>query len=1099
MSRTTVTQSYVARVVGVWRLMLITLGVGLLAACGGGSGPSVEASNPSVSLKSVEVTPVNSQLAAGTSVQMSATAIYSDGTFADVTGKVSWTSSNTAVASVSATQGLATALTPGSATVSAAFDGQTGSTSVTVTAAELISIEVTPAAPSVASGIKLQVTATGIFSDHSTQDLTRQVSWTSSNTAVAPISNAAGSNGLVSTAAVGNATLTAISGSVTGSTGLTVSAAVLSSIEVTPTSPSAANGVQEQLAATGIFSDNSKQDLTTQVTWSSSNGAVAVVSNLTGKRGWVSNVGVGAATVFAALNGVSGSTTVTVTAATLVSIQVTPVNPSIANGLSEQFVATGIYSDNSTQNLTAQATWSSSNSGVATVSNADGSQGRVSSAGLGVTSIAAAVGNISASTTLTVSAAVLASIQVTPANPSLASGLTEQFMATGTYTDNSTQNLTTQVTWSSSNTAAATVSNATGSQGLASSAGLGVTSVSATLGNISGSGQLTVSAATLASIQVTPASPSVPKGLTQQLTATGIYTDKSTQNLTTQVTWSSSNTGVATVSNAGGSQGLASAVALGGTTITAISGGISGSTTLTVTAAALVSIQVTPASSMLFDGLSEELTATGTFSDNSTQDVTTQVTWSSADAAVAIVSNATGSQGLVTAVGMGRVTLSATRGGVSGGTSVTDSNGWTWVGGSNTVNQSGLYGTLKTGVAGNGPGARGLAATWTDAAGNLWLFGGQGYDSTRTSGQLNDLWKYSPSAQLWTWEGGSNTVGAAGIYQPLGMPRARSGAVTWTDAAGHFWLFGGGGFDINDNETLLDDLWTYDPTKGVWVWENGPVTGGLPGVYPAQPGVALASSLPGARNGAVGWTDGTGRLWLFGGSGLDSIGALGDLNDLWMFDPTLNQWTWEGGSNTSRAAGVYGKQGTASADNAPGARSSPVAWVDGTGNFWLFGGIGYDSNGVFGALNDLWEYTASTQLWTWVSGSNTISGPGNYGMVGTAAASNVPGARYYAVSWTDKTGNLWLFGGVGDASAGTYGTLGDLWMFNPGTGWWTWESGSNTAGMVGTYGSGVANGIPGAREAPSGWVDGGGNLWLFGGAGSDARGTTGFLNDLWEY
>lgn len=1094
-----VTQSCVAMAVGVWRLMLIVLGVGLLAACGGGSGTSVEAGNTSVSLKSVEVTPANGHVAAGTSVQMSATAIYSDGSIVDITGQVSWTSSNTAVASVSAVQGLAAALAPGSATVSAAFNGQTGSTSVTVTAAELVSIEVTPAAPSVANGMKLQVTATGVFSDHSTQDLTRQVSWASSNTAVASISTAAGSNGLVSTAAVGNATLTATSGSITGSTGLTVSAAVLSSIEVTPTSPSAAKGVQEQLAATGIFSDNSKQDLTTQVTWSSSNGAVAVVSNLTGKQGWVSNVGGGAATVFAALNGVSGSTTVTVTAATLVSVQVTPVNPNIANGLSEQWVATGIYSDNSTQNLTAQATWSSSNSGVATVSNAAGSQGLVSSAGLGVTSIAAAVGNLSASTTLTVSAAVLASIQVTPAHPSLASGLTEQFTATGTYTDNSTQNLTTQVTWSSSNTAAATVSNASGSQGLASSAGLGVTSMSATLGNISGSGQLTVTAATLASIQVTPGSPSVAKGLTQQLAATGIYTDKSTQNLTTQVTWSSSSTGVATVSNAGGSQGLASAVALGGTTITAISGGISGSTTLTVTAAALVSIQVTPVNSMLFDGLSEGLTATGTFSDNSTQDVTTQVTWSSADAAVAIVSNASGSQGLVTAVGMGRVTLCATRGGVSGSTSVTDSNGWTWVGGSNTVNQSGLYGTVKTAAAGNVPGARGLAATWTDAAGNLWLFGGQGNDSAGGSGELNDLWMYSPGTQQWTWEGGSNVVSAQGLYQPLGTPGARSAAVNWTDAAGHFWLFGGGGFDGNGDQSVLDDLWTYDPTRGVWVWENGPSVGGSFGVYPPQPGVALANSLPSARNGAVGWTDSAGHLWLFGGFGFDSTGGEGQLNDLWMFDPALNQWTWEGGSNTARAQGVYGKQGTAGAGNAPGARSFAVTWVDGAGNFWVFGGDGYDSNGVLGALNDLWAYNPSTQLWSWVSGSNTISGPGSYGMVGTPAASNVPGARYYAVSWTDKTGHLWLFGGVGDASAGTFGALGDLWMFNPGTGLWTWESGSNTAGMVGNYGSGVANGVPGARQTASGWLDGAGNLWLFGGVGSDARGTTGFLNDLWEY
>ena len=96
----------------------------------------------------------------------------------------------------------------------------------------------------------------------------------------------------------------------------------------------------------------------------------------------------------------------------------------------------------------------------------------------------------------------------------------------------------------------------------------------------------------------------------------------------------------------------------------------------------------------------------------------------------------------------------------------------------------------------------------------------------------------------------------------------------------------------------------------------------------------------------------------------------------------------------------------------------------------------------------------------------------------------MPGARYYANSWTDKNGNLWLFGGVGDASGGDVGTLSDLWMYNPGTGLWTWESGSNTVGAVGTYGNGVSNGDPGRREGAAGWRDGAGNC---GCSGAPAR------------
>ena len=157
---------------------------------------------------------------------------------------------------------------------------------------------------------------------------------------------------------------------------------------------------------------------------------------------------------------------------------------------------------------------------------------------------------------LTVSAAVLQSIAVTPANPSVPNGETEQFTATGTYSDNSTQNLTSQVTWASATTSVATISNASGSQGLATGVAMGPSTISATLNGVAGSTVLTVSAAVLQSIAVSPANPSVPKGETEQFTATGTYSDNSTQNLTSQVTWASATTSVATISNAVGNAGL---------------------------------------------------------------------------------------------------------------------------------------------------------------------------------------------------------------------------------------------------------------------------------------------------------------------------------------------------------------------------------------------------------------------------------------------------------------------------------------------------------------------------------------------------------------
>ena len=170
----------------------------------------------------------------------------------------------------------------------------------------------------------------------------------------------------------------------------------------------------------------------------------------------------------------------------------------------------------------------------------------------------------------------LSAITVTPANSSVAKGLTQAFIATGIYTDNSTQDLTASVTWSSSNTAAATIT----SGGLATGASVGSTTIKATLGSVSGSTVLTITAPQLVSLAVTPANGSVSVNGTQAYTATGTYTDTSTQNLTASVTWSSSNTAAATITTAG----VATGVAVGSTTIQANLGVIGGSTGLTVTA-----------------------------------------------------------------------------------------------------------------------------------------------------------------------------------------------------------------------------------------------------------------------------------------------------------------------------------------------------------------------------------------------------------------------------------------------------------------------------------------------------------------------------------
>ncbi len=202
--------------------------------------------------------------------------------------------------------------------------------------------------------------------------------------------------------------------------------------------------------------------------------------------------------------GVSSPSGSASSSAQLVAISITPTNPTIAQNTVQLFTATGIYSDSSTQDLTASVTWSSSDTNVATASGVAStssdpttvqlSNGRAYAYGknAGKTTVTATSGSTSGSATLTVTNATLVSLAVTPANPSIANGTTKQFKATGTFSDNTTQDLTTTVVWSSSNTGVATIS----SSALATAAAVGSTTITATSGGISGTDNLTVTAST---------------------------------------------------------------------------------------------------------------------------------------------------------------------------------------------------------------------------------------------------------------------------------------------------------------------------------------------------------------------------------------------------------------------------------------------------------------------------------------------------------------------------------------------------------------------------------------------------------------------------
>ncbi len=569
-------------------------------------------------------------------------------------------------------------------TLLAGCSGSSSSSGGTTTA-PLTSISVAPSAQSISQNATQQFTATGNYSDSTTQDLTSVATWSSNSIAVSI--NSSG----VATGVTGgsSATITATSSGINGTASLTVSAApganaTLSSITVAPNVASIAKGATQQLTATGHYSDSTTLDLTTSATWTSSNTAVSTISSNGGLATGVAWSGGGDVTMTATSSGaISGTAKMTVTAK-LESITVTSALSSIVQYTTQQFTATGHYSDNTTRDLTATTTWSSGNSAV-TINSSGLATGATAG---GPVTITATSNGVSGTKDLSVTPIIAP--QGTLANPSLITMPYNQgqilMSASGTptsYYKFITTASISKITLTNSLAAPAPapqvsviIGGATPTTwyaGWSCSPATGVPPVTCTGTAIAASNQVFITVTNASgnptsftldipptSITVASSTASIPNNTTQQFTATGIYNSGPSRVLTSLSTWSSDNTTIATVNNSG----VASSVAVGGpVTMTATYAGVSGMANLTVNSATLSSIAVTSSTAAIPNGSTQQFTATGTYSDASTKDLSAAVTWTTSDAATATIS----STGLATGVAVGGpVTMTAAMGGVSG-------------------------------------------------------------------------------------------------------------------------------------------------------------------------------------------------------------------------------------------------------------------------------------------------------------------------------------------------------------------------------------------------------------------------------------------------
>ena len=390
------------------------------------------------------------------------------------------------------------------------------------------------------------------------------------------------------------------------------------------------------------------------VTWTSGAAGVATVDG----SGLVTGRAAGFAAITATCEGKSGSAAVTVAApppAPVASVSVSPASASVSVGQTVQLAATP--KDANGNPLTGRTvTWSSGNSGVATVS----ASGIVTGVSPGAATITAASEGKSGTAAVTVSSVPVASVAVSPTSASVSVGQTVQLAATPKDANGNPLTGRT-VTWSSGNTAVATVS----ASGLVTGVSAGAATITAASEGQSGSAAITVTSVPVASVAVSPASASVQTGQAVQLTATPKDANGNPLSGRT-IVWMSSNTAAATVNTSGRVTG----VAAGSATITATSEGKSGTAAITVTAppapAPVATVAVSPASASVAAGQAVQLSAVTKDSAGTVLTGRT-VTWASSNSGIASVSGS----GFVTGVTVGAATITATSEGKSGTAAIT--------------------------------------------------------------------------------------------------------------------------------------------------------------------------------------------------------------------------------------------------------------------------------------------------------------------------------------------------------------------------------------------------------------------------------------------
>ncbi|MDB4913260.1 MAG: hypothetical protein JWM95_904 [Gemmatimonadetes bacterium] len=485
---------------------------------------------------------------------------------------VVWSVSDATKASITA-DGLVTGIAAGTVTISASAEGKTGSATLVI--AQMPVALVALSAPSAIRVGESAPTIAILTSANGTVLENRPISWSSSSPAVARVSV----SGLITGVAEGTATISATSEGKVGTTTVTVSNPV-DAISISPTSATVAIGATTSLVARVV--DNTGALLMDRtVTWSSSDPAKAVVS----QSGTVTGVGAGTVTITAAAEGRSATAAITVGVpappAAVSTVTLSPLTVSVPVGTTTTL--TPVLKDALGNTLAGRVvTWSSTDPTRATVN----SSGVVTGVAPGLVAILATSEGKTGNAAVTVVAAPVSSVTLTPPTSTIYVGYAGQITATLKDASNNTLGGRT-IAWASSDPAKAVVNGTGGVTGIAA----GAVTITATSEGVSGTANVTIVPSPVVTVVFSSAVTNIAVGSMATLSAR--TSDLNGVTLTGRVvTWTSSDPSKATVSAAG----VVTGVAVGSTTITATSEGISGTATVNVsaaTAAASVPVQLT--------------------------------------------------------------------------------------------------------------------------------------------------------------------------------------------------------------------------------------------------------------------------------------------------------------------------------------------------------------------------------------------------------------------------------------------------------------------------------------------------------------------------